>query len=39
MVVTGMRRLRIHGTPPVCFGSTVIRLNFIPASYWDNGSH
>src|SRR6266481_10046021 len=31
-VATGMRRLRIQGTPPICRGSTVIRVNFITTS-------
>jgi hypothetical protein len=29
IVATGMRSPRMHGTPPICFGSTVIRLNFM----------
>src|SRR5512141_553059 len=27
MVATGMRRPRMHGTPSICLGSTVIRLS------------
>src|SRR5438034_11314730 len=28
-VATGIRSPRMHGTPPICFASTVMRLNFI----------
>src|SRR5712691_3564707 len=28
-VATGMRSPRMQGTPPICLGSTVIRVNFI----------
>src|SRR2546430_2784837 len=28
-VATGMRSPRMHGTPPICFASTAMRLNFI----------
>ncbi len=29
IVATGMRNPRMQGTPPICFASTVIRVNFI----------
>src|SRR5436190_22200325 len=32
-VATGMRRPRIHGTPPICIGLIVMRVNFMSKSY------
>src|SRR5271163_1645439 len=31
-VATGIRRLRMQSAPPICPGSTVIRVNLIPTS-------
>jgi hypothetical protein len=37
-VATGTRKPRMQGTPPICFGSTLIRVNFMSISRLDPAS-